>query len=365
MLNPTTEKWSIKLGRWRSIDLRLHIQLPLLALVSLLAGIAPRYGVVETRVTLWALAVLTLSVVIHELVRVATAFRVGGHASSLVIGPMGGWSKLMLPDDPPAHLIPALVGPMTFFVLMVSAGCGLALAGDHQFHLLMLNPVSPPINLGAEVSTFYTIAQLTLWINWCLLLISLLPIDPCSGAELLRGVLWPIVGRTSASVATSHVALASSAIMALISVLLLQQDASSEILANQELVSGPLMPAWFPPAVLAVFLLYGGRRNPYSRHYDIGLAIDEFDSDDEEWIANEWSEDDREAVLVEHLIDQKQEVLDRKRREREANEDERVDDILIRLRDSSFEQLSEEERAILKRASRRYRQRREQADSDE
>jgi len=70
-------------------------------------------------------------------------------------------------------------------------------------------------------------------------------------------------------------------------------------------------------------------------------------------------------VLVEHLQDKQQEVIDRKRREREANEDARVDVILMRLRKTSFEQLSEEDRATLKRASRRYRERRAEHSDDE
>jgi len=349
MLNHTTEKWSICIGRWRRVDLRLHIQLPLLALVAFQADIS------NPRVTLWAVVVLVASVTLHEVARALTAARVGGHVTSVILGPVGGWTKLHLPVDPPAHILTALVGPITFFVLMVAAGCGLAFAGDSQVHQLLLNPFAPPIDVGYDVTVFHRIGQLVVWINWCLFLISLMPIDPCAGAELLRGVLWPIVGRASATVATSHLALVASAMMTLLALFVLQRDNAGD---NN-------IATWFPFAVAAVFLLYGGKRNSYSRRYDVGIAIDEFDSDDEEWLTNEWQEDDREVVLVEHLQDKQQEAIDRKRREREANEDARVDAILGRLHDSTFEQLSEEERAILKRASRRYRQRRERPIDEE
>jgi hypothetical protein len=119
-----------------------------------------------------------------------------------------------------------------------------------------------------------------------------------------------------------------------------------------------IMPAWCPLAGISLLLLFGGRSSLAAKTYDVGLAIDELDSDDEEWIAAEWEAEDREAVLVEHLQDKQQEALDRKRREQEANEDARVDDILARLHETSFENLSEEDRAFLKRASRRYQQRR-------
>ena len=78
----------------------------------------------------------------------------------------------------------------------------------------------------------------------------------------------------------------------------------------------------------------------------------------------EWIEDERAAVLVEQLQEKQQEALDRKRREREDREDARVDDILARLGEVGFEKLSEEEQAVLKRASRRYRERRQPADGE-
>jgi hypothetical protein len=130
------------------------------------------------------------------------------------------------------------------------------------------------------------------------------------------------------------------------------------VLATKTENAAGLIPGWYPLAAISVLLLFGGRGGAQAKTYDAGLAIDELDSDDEEWLAAEWETEDREAVLVEHLQDKQQEALDRKRREQEANEDARVDDILARLHEDGFEKLSEEDRAFLKRASRRYQQRR-------
>jgi len=340
MLNNPSENWSFCIGRWRGVELRLHILLPLLGLAGLALEEVPPW------IALAGVLVLLVSVGLHELVRVIAAVRVGGYSRSIVLGPIGGLSKLHLPVDPPAHLVTALVGPMTFFVLLVAAGCGLAMAGDSKVPQLLLKPTAPPINLFASASVLFVLGQLTVWINWCLFVVSLLPIDPNAGAEILRGILWPVVGRTTATSATSHVAIGSAVFAALVSLVVYREDAASGF-----------VPSWFPYAIASVFLFYGGSRAAHIRRYDVGLAIDEFDSDDEDWLVDQWVEDDREAVLVEHLQDKQQEALDRKRRAREANEDARVDAILARLRESSFEQLSEEDRATLKRASRRYRQR--------
>lgn len=344
MTRNSSEIWSLCIGRWRGVEVRLHILLPVIALVGLLLALQTK--IATPPVIAWALVVLVVSVAWHEVVRVIAAARVGGHADAIVLGPVGGWTKLHLPVDPPAHIATALAGPMTFFVLMVVAGCGLALAGD-QHVLRLLNLCNPPIDwLATSDSIVPIIGQLVVWINGCLLLVSLLPIDPCPGAELMRSVLWPIVGRSTAASLTSLVALGASVLAVLLALVLPPE------------ITGSLVPSWFPLALAGLFLLYGGSRTSHERRYDVGLTIDEFESDDEDWLTGEWVEEDREAVLVEHLQDKQQEVIDRKRREREASEDARVDAILARLRHIRFEELSDEDRSILKRASRRYRLRR-------
>jgi len=335
----TAESWTICIGRWRGTDVRLHLHFPLLALILFL--VAPSTALLNSTTATLTLAVLFFSSALHELARVVTAARIGGHTTTVILSPIGGLTKPVLPPDPPAYLVVALAGPVTYLVLMVIGGCSLALEGDRHF-LLLLNPLHPQFN-----SSGLLVGQLVVWVNWCLLLACLLPVDPCDGAELLRGVLWPMVGRSTAMVTTGRVAVVAGVLTALLAILAL----------NGMFLEGTVL-GWFPLAFVSVVLLYGGMQKAYSRRYDGGLLIEEFESDDEGWLVHEWDDEDREAVLVEHLQDKQQEAIDRKRRRREASEDARVDAILARLTDTSLDQLSEEEQAILKRASRRYRQRR-------
>jgi Zn-dependent protease len=346
--------WSLRLGRWRGVELRVHLHLPLVALAVLLAAtlpvtsplsIAMNLAPLSVGSALIAIAVLVLSVLCHELVRMVIAERVGGRTNLIVLGPIGGWSQPHLPSDPPAHLVTAISGPLTYLALLVGAGCALAAAGEHDI-LHLLQPFKPSIVDSS--SKLFVAAQYTVWINACLLLINLLPIHPCDGAEVMRGLLWPLVGRASAAVALAHIAYGAAAATAALAV----------IVQHQQRMVNAYLPAWFPLATVSVLLLYGGNRAARQRQYDVGLAIDELESDDEQWLSAEWIEEERAAVLVEQLQEKQQEALDRKRREREDREDARVDDILARLREVGFEQLSEEEQAVLKRASRRYRQRR-------
>jgi hypothetical protein len=69
-----------------------------------------------------------------------------------------------------------------------------------------------------------------------------------------------------------------------------------------------------------------------------------------------WANDEEtNGVLVEH---QQRTSTEENRREQEAVEDARVDDILARLHGSSWSALSPDEIAVLQRASQRYRKRR-------
>lgn len=348
-MNALTRNWSLCIGRWREAEVRLHVLFPLTALAAFyVTRNSQRF---DERFVTWTLLVLLVSVALHELARVVAALHVGGQASAVVIGPIGGFSKVHLPPDPPAHLLTAMMGPLVSFALLVVAACGLALSGNRDVLKLFLSPGDLEVvfpHLNTQFISLVLLAKLLVWVNGGLLLISFLPMDPCAGAEILRGILWPAVGRTSAVTATSHVALGMSAFFAISAFLVAQTEGPSMV-----------MPTWCPLALISLLLLFGGRSSLTTKNYDIGLAIDEFDSDDESWLAAvEWEAEDREAVLVEHLQDKQQEALDRKRREQEANEDARVDDILARLHETSFENLSEEDRAFLKRASRRYQQRR-------
>lgn len=343
--------WSLRLGRWRGVEVRLHVHLPLLALAVLFLATLPlKYQWLLPRIPVGAamlgLGILLASVVLHEAARALVARRVGGRTNLVVLGPIGGWASPQLPPDPPAHLVTAIVGPLTYLAIIVTAACGLAFTDEEN--LLPLFALFSPTFVGDE-ATLQLAAQLTVWINAWLLAVNLLPIQPCDGAEILRGVLWPLIGRASASSAAAHIAYGAAATSAIMATLL------------REHMLNDMIPAWFPLAILSVLLLYGGNRASRQRQYDVGLDIDQWESDDELWLNPELIEDDRAAVLVEHLQEKQQEALDRKRREREDREDARVDDILARLQEVSFEQLSDEEQAILKRASRRYRQRNQRA----
>jgi Zn-dependent protease len=301
------------------------------------------------KLALLGLIVWLGSVVIHELSRLIAAHRLEGRLQEIVLRPTGGSSHAILPANPPFHLAMALVGPMAHVVLIVVAACGLVVAGEP--HLLELfRPFAPDLQVAPRLqldgSTLLLGAQLTVWINAWLLLINMLPVEPQDGWALARAFLWPVVGQASTNVILRRVAIFCAILAAVMAIMF------STTVIDQA------VPAWLPLAVLAILLGWSGGSDGDSFHEEISKPIDPLLSEEDLWLPADWLEEEAtKAILVEQIHDKRQEVLDQKRRVQEANEDARVDAILARLQSCRFDQLPEEDRTILKRASRRYRKR--------
>jgi Zn-dependent protease len=364
--------WSLHISYLRGVDVRLHVHFPLLALLAAYATsmvarppladfFSTGFPWTELQPVLLGMLVLLASVILHELGRLVVVNRLGGQFDTIVLTPVGGGTIPRLPDDPMVHLVTALCGPLVHLTLMVIAACGLVLAGQTQV-IELLKPLAPNLQLGhlqAVGSWLLLAAQLTVWLNWLLLLLNLLPVDPRDGAMLVRGLLWPVVGRASESIIAGRFATAMALFM--VGLALFYRHAAVDTL------SGTPIPAWLPLGILAIVVAWGAHGTAGASTVPVRQTLDPIDRDAPLWLLPQWPEEepghgeDRQAVLVEHFQDKQQEKLDRKRREQEANEDARVDAILARLHRCTLGELSDEERTVLKRASRRYRQRRENA----
>ena len=341
---------TLRIGRWRGVEVRLHILFPLIFLVALAAVAVAWPGSQLEIASAWSsrevvacMVVWLVSVACHEVVKALAAHRVGGHTPLIVLAPWGSGAHSQLPPDPPAYLVTAVAGPVCYLGLALCAGCLLiALGQDNLIELLRpMHPRFTPADSALQLTL-----QLALWINVSLLIINMLPALPFDAADVIHGLLWPLLGRASATAAISHVAYVASVTAALLA------------LAFQREPAGGLIPAWLPLAATSVLLLYGAQAASRQRRRHMASDFVMQELDDDVWTAVEWLEDERAAVVAQHLEEKQQEALDRKRRLRENREDARVDDILARINELGLDKISEEERAILKRASRRYQLRR-------
>src|SRR4029078_8662474 len=188
---------------------------------------------------LMMVAVLLVSVTLHEVGHSLAALRVGGKVDAVVLGPMGGLISPRVPDEPEILLFVALAGPIVHLMLAVLAAAVLAAANNTQL-LGLLNPFATPKEL-VEGSTGIIAAKLTLWLNWFLMLLNLLPAYPFDGGPILRAMLWPALGRRTACIVTSRVAMSAAFLFCLAALLPKPPELQTD------------MPTWIPLLTLGLF----------------------------------------------------------------------------------------------------------------
>jgi Zn-dependent protease len=344
----SVQRWSISLGRWWNVSVHLHIFFLLSALLAF-AFTLPEPDLVSAG--LMMVGLLLASVALHEVGHSLAALRVGGKVDAIVLGPVGGLISPRVPDEPEIHLFVALAGPIVHLLLAVIAAIGLAIAGNTQL-LGLLNPFATPQDLIEPGGTALIAAKITLWLNWNLMLLNLLPAYPFDGGPILRAMLWPALGRRTARVITARIAMGIAATLCAASLLTM-------VMAGEFQTQ---LPPWIPLLMLGIFMFFSARQDlaaASSPEWSEEAAGYQVSSDGLDLLDVMWSsDDDRDGVLVEH---QQRTSAEQNRRAREAVEDARVDDILARLHHASWSALSPDEIAILQRASQRYRQRRGQS----
>jgi Zn-dependent protease len=335
------------LGRWWGVPVYLHIFFVLSALLAM-AFTWSQPGLLGAGLLM--VVILLASVTLQEVGHCLAAMRVGGKVDAVVLGPVGGLISPRVPDEPEAHLFVALAGPFTHLLLAVIAAIVLASVGNADL-LGLLNPLATPHDLVEPGTTGVVAAKLTLWINWILMLLNLLPAYPFDGGPILRAMLWPALGRRTARVVTARIAMGVAMLLCVASPLAMAAELHTQL------------PMWIPLVMLGLFLFFSARQDLASAavpDWNDQPAGYQVSSDGLDLLDVMWSGDEEdEGVLVEH---QQRPQVEQSQRIQDAMEDARVDDILARLYDSSWDALSPEEINILKRASQRYRRRRKSSE---
>src|SRR5262249_20684269 len=147
-----------------------------------------------------------------------------------------------VPDEPEVHLFVALAGPIVHLLFAVLAAIALAIAKEDKL-LELLNPFTTPPDLVVG-STWIIVAKLTLWLNWILMLLNLLPAYPFDGGAILRSMLWPALGRRTARIVTARVAMGVAFAFCVASLITLMGELPM------------LVPMWIPLLTLGLFLFF-------------------------------------------------------------------------------------------------------------
>ncbi len=175
---PSTRQGSFHLFRLAGIDVFLHWSWFVVAAFEISAR-GRRYPSIGWNVAEYL--TLFLVVTLHEFGHALACRQVGGTANKIVLWPLGGIAYVDPPPRPAATLWTIAAGPLVNVVLLGlsyaltiwARHSGLRLTAPHAYKLLWAMCF---MNLG-------------------LLIFNLLPIYPLDGGQILRSLLWFVLGR--------------------------------------------------------------------------------------------------------------------------------------------------------------------------
>lgn len=175
-------QWSIPLGRWFAVQVKLSVFFVLIALVLVF-----RLGDWRIGVTLGLMLLLT--VLLHEFGHAFAARMTGGDCNEIVIAPFGGLAMCMPAQTFASQFWTTAGGPIVNIAL-----CLVTLTPVLQSPRAgnCFNPfVFPAVTLAGK-SFFDALPDVLIilfFVNWILLLLNLIPVHPLDGGRMLFTVL--------------------------------------------------------------------------------------------------------------------------------------------------------------------------------
>ncbi|MGA7291627.1 MAG: M50 family metallopeptidase [Terriglobales bacterium] len=176
---PTSRQGSVHLFRFKGIDVFLHWSWFLVAVYEIQRGGIGRYSSVTWSVLEYL--ALFLIVTVHEFGHSLACRQVGGQANQIVLWPLGGVAYVDPPQRPGAQLWSIAAGPLVNVVLLpILWGLGL---------------MSQSLGWAETMPNLHALLGAVLYIDLLLLVFNILPIYPLDGGQILRSLLWFVIGR--------------------------------------------------------------------------------------------------------------------------------------------------------------------------
>jgi Zn-dependent protease len=174
---PTGNRGAIHLFRLAGVDLYLHWSWFLVAFYEIQRG--GRY----TSLVWSVLEYLSLFVIVlmHEFGHAMACRQVGGTANQILLWPFGGVAYVNPPQRPGATLWSIAAGPLVNVALMPVLYGAVVLGQSLGWAESMPNALA--------------FVRAVLWIDVILLVFNILPIYPLDGGQILRSLLWFVLGR--------------------------------------------------------------------------------------------------------------------------------------------------------------------------
>jgi Zn-dependent protease len=175
---PSVRQGSVRLFRVAGIDVFLHWSWFVVAMFEI-NGRARNYSSFTFNVLEYL--ALFLIVMLHEYGHALACRQVGGTASQIVLWPLGGVAYVNPPPRPGATLWSIAAGPLVNVVLVPI--------------LSLLGIVSRSLGWATALPDFQALLRAIWFINFGLLIFNMLPIYPLDGGQILRSLLWYVLGR--------------------------------------------------------------------------------------------------------------------------------------------------------------------------
>jgi Zn-dependent protease len=173
-----TRKGSIHLFRLFGVDVFLHWWWFLVAVYEIQSR-AGRYSSITWNV--FEYLALFLIVLMHEFGHALACRQVGGRADQIVLWPLGGVAYVDPPQRPGATLWSIAAGPLVNVALIPI--------------LLAVYSFGRTSGWAVSLPDIYKLIRAVLYINVGLLIFNILPIYPLDGGQILRSLLWFVLGR--------------------------------------------------------------------------------------------------------------------------------------------------------------------------
>lgn len=177
---------SFKILRIAGIDVFLHWSWFFVAVFEINAR-SGRYSSVAWNVLEYL--ALFLIVTAHELGHALACRQVGGQADRIVLWPLGGVAYVAPPPRPGATLLSLAAGPLVNVALLPV--------------FFMFWRTARLSGWGLSSPDVYHFVRALLVIDLSLLIFNMLPIYPLDGGQILRSLLWFVIGRARSLTVTT------------------------------------------------------------------------------------------------------------------------------------------------------------------
>ena len=191
---PSARQGAIRLFRVAGIDVFLHWSWFVVAVFEI-NGRARTYSSLAFNV--FEYLALFFIVLLHEYGHALACRQVGGIADRIVLWPLGGVAYVNPPPRPGATLWSIAAGPLVNVVLVPV--------------LSLLGILSRSLGWATAVPDFQALLRAVWFINFALLIFNMLPIYPLDGGQILRSLLWYVLGRARSLMVAAIIGLAGVA----------------------------------------------------------------------------------------------------------------------------------------------------------